>query len=66
MSFFNKSGKVLSYEKARKMIASGKYEDYHFEPVETEDGYLTGEYRLVKIQGYMNRNNRPQYEEMER
>ncbi len=66
MSFFSKKGKVLSYEKARKMIDSGKYENYHFEPVETKDGYLTGEYRLVKIERYMHRNYNPQYEEIER
>ena len=49
MSLFGRK-KVFSYEKARKLIDSGEYDDYHFEPIETKDGFLTGEYRLIKIQ----------------
>ena len=49
--------KVLSYEKARKLIDSGEYDDYHFEPIETKNGLLTGEYRLIKIQRNIKREN---------
>ena len=41
--------KVLSYEKARKLIDSGEYDDYHFEPIETKDGLLTGKDRFINF-----------------
>lgn len=49
MGLFSR-GKTFSFEKAKKMINSGEYDNYHFEPIETKDGILTGEYRAIIIQ----------------